>query len=559
MKLALIAVVFAVFAPSCWAAGGTCPTSANYTNPSTGAQVTLASLGVTSCFYIAASGSDASNGTSEATPWLHAPGMTGCTGTCSSASIAAGEGFILRGGDTYHFSGRGTPVGLPWTWTHSGNSGSPIYLGVDRTWFSAASWARPVFTGDNPTSTSTVGSCAHADDGETFLSSSVNNVIVDNFEATGFCWATGNGLNIFDGGSSNFTSWTNNYIHGWTRQSSCTGSGCGQSPQGFFTSNGAVTCPGGAGCSDTYTLNVVDGADTEGDVFTAIQWQCYNVYGNVFRFVANIVCNIHNVHDNWLDNFNESPTSDHGNTWEENTEITGVGANAWYNNLVTNNNTAVQIWLAPPPGNTVYVFNNIIYGAKANAQGNYFNVGDNTNNYGTYNVFNNTFENPNNGAIIQCQETAHLKTINLVNNFYINNSSPYAANPCPSANGGGNSPAPLTELTLSHSLATSDGYVASQVYAYSPTSSSNPTVGAGTNETSGFCSALSGNAATACTQDASYACTYNSVNHTVSCPARTPNPRPGNGAGNWDIGGYAFGSSSSSKPNPPTNLSVAVQ
>src|SRR5208283_2265167 len=56
--------------------------------------------GTTSCFYIAANGVDTNNGTSESAPWLHAPGMKGCSGTCSSTTPTAGEGFILRGGDT---------------------------------------------------------------------------------------------------------------------------------------------------------------------------------------------------------------------------------------------------------------------------------------------------------------------------------------------------------------------------------------------------------------------------------------------------------------------------
>ena len=47
-----------------------CPAGANYTNPAnpTGAHVTLASLGITNCYYIAAGGSDSNSGTSESSP-----------------------------------------------------------------------------------------------------------------------------------------------------------------------------------------------------------------------------------------------------------------------------------------------------------------------------------------------------------------------------------------------------------------------------------------------------------------------------------------------------------
>ena len=66
--------LFLLLALPAFASGGSCPSSASYLN-SSGSLVTLSSLGVTSCYYIAANGSDSNNGTTEATPWLHAPGM----------------------------------------------------------------------------------------------------------------------------------------------------------------------------------------------------------------------------------------------------------------------------------------------------------------------------------------------------------------------------------------------------------------------------------------------------------------------------------------------------
>src|SRR5437762_14246 len=55
-------------------------------------------------YYIAANGSDSNNGTSKTTPWLHAPGMTGCSGVCASASPKPGDRFIFRGGDTWDYT-----------------------------------------------------------------------------------------------------------------------------------------------------------------------------------------------------------------------------------------------------------------------------------------------------------------------------------------------------------------------------------------------------------------------------------------------------------------------
>src|SRR5690348_932642 len=74
-------------------------------------------------YYIAANGSDSNIGTSKTSAWLHAPGMAGCSGTCASTSPKPGDSFILRGGDTWHYSSAaGTPVGTPWTWSASGSS-----------------------------------------------------------------------------------------------------------------------------------------------------------------------------------------------------------------------------------------------------------------------------------------------------------------------------------------------------------------------------------------------------------------------------------------------------
>src|SRR5580704_6890233 len=101
--------------------------------------------------YVAANGSDANNGTSKSTPWLHAPGMANCASSCASYTPAAGDSIIFRGGDTWHFgnSAAAPYVGSGWGWSWSGSNGNPIYIGVDQTWFAASSWARPILHGDN--------------------------------------------------------------------------------------------------------------------------------------------------------------------------------------------------------------------------------------------------------------------------------------------------------------------------------------------------------------------------------------------------------------------------
>ena len=107
--------------------GGSLSRWTNYidpTNPSSGngyGSVTLSSIGITSCYYVSNVGLDSNNGTSESTSLLHAPWMTGYTG--SAITPAAGEGFIFRGGDSWHaYSGTVLIGATSMTVSQSGSS-----------------------------------------------------------------------------------------------------------------------------------------------------------------------------------------------------------------------------------------------------------------------------------------------------------------------------------------------------------------------------------------------------------------------------------------------------
>ena len=107
-------------------------------------------------YYIAANGSDSNSGTSNTTPWQHAPGMPNCSATCAGTNPQPGDKFIFRGGDTWHFSNSSAAayIGGSWNWNWAGSSGgcnfdatvgavvrsSCIYIGVDQTWYAGASW-----------------------------------------------------------------------------------------------------------------------------------------------------------------------------------------------------------------------------------------------------------------------------------------------------------------------------------------------------------------------------------------------------------------------------------
>src|ERR1700722_5426218 len=87
--LGLLALFF--LAPLAGYSQGTCPSGA----PVSGNH----------CYFISAqSGADTNNGTTESTPWAHAPGMTGCARNCASHSYGSGEVYIFKGCDTWDFS-----------------------------------------------------------------------------------------------------------------------------------------------------------------------------------------------------------------------------------------------------------------------------------------------------------------------------------------------------------------------------------------------------------------------------------------------------------------------
>jgi hypothetical protein len=92
-------------------------------------------------------GSDANNGTANGTPFKHAPGMTGCTNTCASTMLNAGDTVTFKGGVTWTSS-------YPWTFS-PGSSSNPITYTTDHTWFAGGTYAQPVFDDGHADPTST--------------------------------------------------------------------------------------------------------------------------------------------------------------------------------------------------------------------------------------------------------------------------------------------------------------------------------------------------------------------------------------------------------------------
>jgi hypothetical protein len=557
-RLMRIAVIVACFfgARIAFAAGGTCPSGENYTSPSnpTGSPVTLSSLGITSCYYVSAAGSDSLyDGTSEKVtgshgPFLHSPGMANCSGNCAAAALSSGLGVIFRGGDTWHFGNSGaTPyAGVVTTCADNGNnaaglclddvnatSSNPIYYGVDQAWSAGSTWARPILSADNPLCNgNSVGTLS---DGATCSSwtdqygqpgyyvsncpyqiGNSNNLVdvgyskyiyLDNFELTGLCMSHANQPSNFDdyvayGSAQAPLYFLNLYIHGashlqfgaYNSDPRCHGVPLVCTNMSAFAgsvNNGSV--------GETVAFVVVDFSDSD----PVGQWICYggfyNAAYNVFNDSSNCLPNtLHLFHDNLYENFFENG---HSNMLEDIEETPGV--NAIYNNIFIHvehyvtSGGGVFLWPSPPSsGVSDYIFNNVGYDVGALE---YFNfggtAGDNAS--GNYVLFNNTWQSNAQQPIVRCASYSNGSVLEA-NDHSIDDQNPVQGG-CATYKGStnlwqSNTSALSGTATGGFSNANSsphfDQFTSSQVYAYSPAASTNSTVGTGTNEQS-YCSALS--------------------------------------------------------------------
>lgn len=346
--------------------GGTCPTGSNYidlSNPSNGGgngSITLSTMGVTNCFYVSSAGLDTNTGTSEGSPWLHAPGMPSCSSNCAAATIDSGTGVILRGGDTWHKSSGSPGLGGVYSFSTSGSSlSSPIYFGFDLTWFSGGSFARPVFSEDNPLSTGLPASCSFNDDGTTFFSNgSSSNVIVDGIEFTGDCASSGGSGSLLHPGNADV--YERIYIHGWTFATSATGdnrfrvggNGTDGSRYLFFVIDGADST-NGATCTTTACIQGPLNCTYANDQYVCNGgagwgWEdCFDVEYSITRHVSNAAeCVAISIWHDDLTEFAFEPSigSQHGNMLETLTPGNTCVNFFFYNNVFRNYNEGVGIW-----------------------------------------------------------------------------------------------------------------------------------------------------------------------------------------------------------------------
>lgn len=594
-------------ARSAFAAGGACPSGV----PTTG----------NNCYFIAANGSDSNNGTSESTPWLHAPGMPNCSANCAALSAGnGGMGIILRGGDTWHFgngSGLTPHAGGAWdlyNWfgnayggnftsncVYEGSQTGCLYVGVDPTWYSGSSWTRPILTGDNPLvvwtgtlSTSFASSCAYQISGNDFGTNNLVVVpaytIIDSFELTGLCVSaagTSSGNTYFAGwsygGSASpvISILENCYMHGWSATSTA-GTGSASHP--------VTVLAGGGGVFQVLDHNVIDGSDSNPEVVAwgSFPW-FYHVRDNIVRYVGQGVgAQCHDIHDNIFEHFYYTELDGHINILECNHDAgpnqspATSTPNVLYNNIMRHNDPSVGnaegFWFCPNT-NPEYWFNNLIYDAFPPGQGQPWAIAgssqysDCTNTGGQF-MSNNTFVDQTGLPCGKSGSAAGLGAyLTAYNNHLINSTWDSTTPRCVGAD------TSATNVSMSTATAATQGYTTGSggtvgntntcandtTKPCSPKASSNGTVGMGTNLQS-YCTTLASytseyaigtEAANACQYGTTDGCSYNATTHTMNCPAQTAVARPTSGV--RDSGAYQFSGSQAQAPQAPTGLQATVQ
>lgn len=372
-------------------------------------------------YYVAANGSDSNNGTSESSPWQHAPGMTNCTANCAAKTPQPGDSFIFRGGDAWHRSANvndanDVAMGGTWNWTWSGSglgvtcnypsaTSTCIYLGVDTTtpWYNSSvcgsSFCRPQLELDNPIwanssskdsshpgfvtgctysySTSATGS------GSNGMSLNAKGVILDNWNEWGKCWtgipsSTGcEATDIWVNSQPNqYVTVIDGYFHGWTETYNPQANG--GTPMDQCSILGGAVNPGAS--HNVFAYNAFDGSDscpysTAGyqdsqprcDGGPVLYGDCYEFYSNVVRYISNVCSPNYNSvawHDNLIEDVYESyDPADHGEIAEASNPPNDCPPynQSFYNNTIRNTNIGIVWEISTCGGYSTYVYNNVFW------------------------------------------------------------------------------------------------------------------------------------------------------------------------------------------------------
>jgi hypothetical protein len=484
-------------------------------------------------------GADTNPGTSKTAAWAHAPGMQTCTSVCASTTINPGDSIILRGGETW------PNASFEWA-LPGGSSSSPVYIGVDTSWYAGSSWARPILN---------AGGVVIANNYDTMFTAP-SYVTFDNFEITGFYWgattcsgAPYGDCGIFNNGQRSGQTFEHLYIHGWTHAGTDHTSTAGVSMVFMFGGNG----------QNTLHDSVIVGTDVPGDHSIAVGFNGPGTaYNNYIQQVSSafIVSNPEVYYNNYIEDIgpaycNEPFPQYAGNCAHENGfEDNGDTGLYFYNNVITNINGGLALWIAPYPGYSAYLWNNVVYAVHDNQVldlappvyngGQNCPQGSTSNDYclgaGNFYLWNNTVEcGDDSTQYNQCQSGVGVvgsgSTANLFdyeNNHFITAST---SSSCATGTGAAKSCTfASNNVVQTLAQANAQGYSSSEGYPFSPATTNAATVGAGTNLTLQATGTL-----TAITSDTTYACwiPYGTV---PVCPTRNPVTRPGTGS--WFAGAY---------------------
>jgi len=527
----LLLISFTLLCSQAWATG-TCTAGAIAT-----AAVGPTPVSISGCWYVSAGGSDTNNGTTEATAFAHAPGMQNCTNNCASASVGALNGVIFRGG--------GDSWGnTSYMWSlSSGTTGNPTYYGADVSWFSGGLWTKPLLT---------AGGTAIGNNDDTMISVPAN-VTFGPFEITGFFWSPTACTNsppfgecgIFDAGQNSGQTVEYVYIHGWTH------SGTDSSYCGSNTCIVATVWAAGNGGNSVWHDTVVTGQDVANDHSMSVWFDGPPIgYNNYCRQAAS--CSLQAFPTDWHSN----TITDVGPAWCNTPSVTGCTHEngfeddgdtgfLFYNNLISNVHAGIAITIAPYPTYTANVFNNVMVGNDMGGDANVIGFGPpvynsglcsghTVNNYctgaGTFIMENNTIECGSDSQLFDsCQSNVGLPGTGTTPDATIYRNNHFISATTASGCGGSAVNCTFAASNIVQTLATANGqgYNSSQTYAFSPTLGGS-TIGAGSNQTSGWPGPN--------TNDTSYGCT--DASNVATCPARISNPRPPTGT--WNSGAYQF-------------------
>jgi hypothetical protein len=490
------------------------------------------SFGANTYYVSKSSGADTNSSTqamSKSTPWAHLPGMATCGNNCASYTPVAGDKFILMGCDVW------VSADLPVSWNWSGSSGNPITITVDKTWYNTtncpSSWNRPILNNASHTIYSPNTLFNVASTGATSW------IVIDNIEFKGLA-CTGNcsgmTVGIWCYNSCSNTTFSNDYLHAWNivTDGSCmmVGFGAGSVPNTVDRavidgSDATGASPAGATCNAFFgpLPNVTNSVIH--DLPNAIVG--YVVSGNTLTISGNLIYNIGNSNAGSHPNFIETlPSLPSGN-----------GTYLIYSNVLHDEvGAGVETMMIQNPTETDYVWNNVMWNI-----GNAPTLGQIGNIVGTAAYFYNNTIVPNSGSSCFYQNGGNAVPTLVIANTHCITSGLLVS-------GITGSPTLTTNVVMNPTVATSQGYVPSETYAYSPTSSSNSTVGAGTD----FTSTANGRLASL-SNDTYYACSLQAIDGVVQsvCPTRSVIAR----GASWAVGAYQYGNT----PAPPSALTAVVQ